>query len=166
MNENKPDFVITRILKAPRELVFTAFSEGDHLAKWWGPTGFTVVQSSMDLRVGGSYHLGMRGPDGSMMWAKFVYKEIIRPEKLVYHHSFSDEAGNLAHHPMSPAWPLEVLSTISFDEHAGGTQLTIRWALLDNATEEERNVFHDTFASMDQGFGALLDQLQAYLASL
>ncbi|PXX45141.1 SRPBCC family protein [Undibacterium pigrum] len=166
MNENKPDFVITRVLKAPRELVFATFSQADHLAKWWGPTGFSVVQSSMDLRVGGSYHFGMRGPDDSMMWAKFVYKEIIRPEKLVYHHSFSDEAGNLAHHPMSPTWPLEILSTLSFDEHADGTLLTIRWSLLDNATDEERRVFHATFVSMDQGFAALLDQLQAYLASL
>lgn len=166
MNENKPDFVISRILKAPRELVFTTFSDADHMAKWWGPTGFTVVHSRMDLRVGGSYHFGMRGPDGSSMWGKFVYKEIIRPEKLVYHHSFSDEAGNLAHHPMSPTWPLEILSTVSFEEHADGTLLTIRWSLLDNATEEERTVFHETFASMEQGFGGTLAQLQAYLASL
>ncbi len=94
---------------------------------WWGPKGFTVVAASMDLRPGGIYHYGLRAPDGSTMWGKFVYREIVRPERIVLVNSFSDEAGNLTRHPMSPTWPLEMLSTFLFAGEQGRTTFTIKW---------------------------------------
>jgi len=158
------DFVITRSFSAPRELVYKAFTDPERMLHWWGPKGFSVVAAKMDLRLGGSYHYGMKGPDGNTLWGKFVYREIVAPERLVFVNSFSDEAGNITRHPMSPTWPLELLSTITFDEQPGGTLLTIRWALLPSATAEERQTFNIAHAGMQGGWTGTLDQLAEYLA--
>lgn len=159
------DFVVSRIYTAPRELVFSAFTDPQHLQHWWGPAGFTVVAAKMDLRPGGSYHFGLRAPNGEMMWGKFVYREIVPPRRLVWVHSFADEAGNAIKHPMSLDWPLLMLATVSFDAHGNGTKLTLRFSALD-ATEAERNVFKANHDSMQQGFGGTFDQLETYLAGL
>jgi uncharacterized protein YndB with AHSA1/START domain len=158
------DFVISRVLEAPRELVWKCFTEPERMQQWWGPKGFTVVAAKMDLRVGGTYHYGMRAPDGRVMWGKFVYREIVPPQRIVFVNSFSDEAGGLTRHPLSPTWPLEMLSTFSFEELSGGrTRFTIRWSPL-NATPEEQKTFDAGHFSMQQGWGGTLDQLTAYLA--
>ena len=68
----------------------------------------------MDLRV--RRHLSRRharSGDGHVIWAKFVYREIAAPQRLVWVHSFSDEAGGLTRHPLSPTWPLELLTTVT-----------------------------------------------------
>jgi uncharacterized protein YndB with AHSA1/START domain len=84
---------------------------------------------------------------------------------LVWVNSFSDEAGGLTRHPMNPTWPLEMLTTVTFEEQPGDkTKLTIRWQPL-NANAEERKTFDAGHASMQQGWGGTLDQLAAYLAS-
>jgi len=157
------EFVITRVFDAPRELVFKAFTDPEHMKKWWGPKGFTVIASKMELRPGGIYHYGMRAPDGSTMWGKFVYREIVAPERLVFVNSFSDEQGGVTRHPWSPGWPLEMLSTFTFAEQGGKTALTIRWVPL-NPTDEERKTFEAGHDSMRQGWTGTLDQLAAYLA--
>jgi uncharacterized protein YndB with AHSA1/START domain len=134
------------------------------MKKWWGPKGFTVIQSKMDLRPGGSYLYGMKAPDGSAMWGKFVYREVVPPERMVFINSFSDEAGGITRHPMAPTWPLEMLSTFTFEEAPGGkTKLTIRWSP-HNATDEERKTFDAGHDSMRQGWGGTLEKLTAYLA--
>ena len=157
------EFVITRSFDAPRELVFKAFTEPERMKQWWGPKGFTVITSKMDLRPGGFYHYGMRAPDGSTMWGKMVYREIVRPERIVLVNSFSDEAGNITRHPMSLNWPLQMLSTFLFAERDGGTILTIKWSPLD-ADETERATFGSGHESMRKGWSGTLDQLAAYLA--
>ena len=158
------DFVIVREFDAPRDLVWKAFTEPQRMKQWWGPKGLTMAAAEMDLRPGGTYHYGMRTPDGQTMWGKFVYREIEAPERLVFVNSFSDEAGGLTRHPMSPTWPLETLSTLTFEALPGGkTRLTIRWSPF-NATEEEQKTFDTSHESMKQGWGGTLDQLAAYLA--
>jgi uncharacterized protein YndB with AHSA1/START domain len=118
----------------------------------------------MDLRPGGSYLYGMKAPDGSAMWGKFVYREVVPPERMVFINSFSDEAGGITRHPMAPTWPLEMLSTFTFEEAPGGkTKLTIRWSP-HNATDEERKTFDAGHDSMRQGWGGTLEKLTAYLA--
>jgi uncharacterized protein YndB with AHSA1/START domain len=135
------DFVISRVFEAPRELLWQCFPEPEHMRQWWGPKGSTVVASKMDLRVGGTYHGAMRDPSGRVLWAKFAYREIVPPERLVWVHSFSDENGGLTRHPLSPTWPLELLTTVTFeDEPDGKTKLTLRWSPL-NATAEEQKTF-------------------------
>ncbi len=162
--EISKDFIISRVFDAPRDLVWKCFTEPERMKQWWGPKGFTVVAAKMDLRPGGIYHYGMRTPDGHTMWGKFVYREIAAPERLVFVNTFSDETGGITRHPMSPTWPLEMLSTFTFEELPGGkTKFTIRWSAL-NAADEEQKTFDSSHDSMRQGWGGTLDQLGAYLA--
>jgi uncharacterized protein YndB with AHSA1/START domain len=162
-NASGGEFVIQRGFKAPRAIVFDAFTNPERMKQWWGPKGFTVIASKMDLRPGGTYHYGMQAPDGAAMWGKFVYREIVRPERIVLVNSFSDEAGGLTRHPMSATWPLEMLSTFLFAEENGGTALTIKWSPLD-ADETERATFAGAHDGMRQGWTGTLDQLAEYLA--
>jgi uncharacterized protein YndB with AHSA1/START domain len=158
------DFVISRVFDAPRNLLWECFTKPERMKAWWGPKGLTVAAAKMDLRPGGSYHYGLRTPDDRVMWGKFVYREICAPERLVWVNSFSDEAGGITRHPMNPGWPLELLTTVTFEEQAGGkTRLTIRWTPL-NATAAERGIFDAGHGSMQQGWGGTLDQLAAYVA--
>jgi uncharacterized protein YndB with AHSA1/START domain len=161
-SEAGSDFVISRVFDAPRDLVWKAFTEPEHMKAWWGPKGFSVIASKMDLRAGGTYHYGMKAPDDSAMWGKFVYREIVAPERMVLINSFSDEAGGVTRHPLSPTWPLQMLSTFTFEDEAGKTRLTIRWSP-HNATEAERKTFDSSHANMRQGWGGTLDQLDDYL---
>jgi uncharacterized protein YndB with AHSA1/START domain len=163
-DENNPqEFVISRVFDAPRDLVWKAFTDPEHMKHWWGPKGFKVIASKMDLRVGGSYHYGMQSPGGSPMWGMMRYREIVPPSRIVLVNSFSDEAGGITHHPMSPTWPLEMLTVFSFEDLGGKTKFTVNWSPL-NATEEERATFAAGHASMTQGWTGTLEQLEAYLA--
>src|SRR5438105_2304849 len=101
------EFAISRLLQAPRELVFACFTDPEHMKQWWGPKGVTVVASKMDLRPGGFYHYGMRTSDGSTMWGKFTYREIETPARIVLVSTFSDEAGGVTRAPLPPTWPLQ-----------------------------------------------------------
>ncbi len=157
-------FEITRVFDAPRDLVWKAFTESERLAHWWGPKGFTMLTCKVDLRPGGVFHYCMRSPDGHESWGKWIYREIVAPERLVTVVSFTDAEGNLLRHPMSPTWPLEMLHTMTLSERDGKTTLTAT-AVPTNATEEERKTFHAAHGSMEQGFTGTLDQLDAYLAA-
>jgi uncharacterized protein YndB with AHSA1/START domain len=106
----------------------------------------------------------MKAPDGSTMWGKFTYREIIAPERMVFVNSFSDEAGGTPRHPGHQSWPLEMVTVFTFEEQPGGkTKFTTRWSPL-NATEEERKTFDGGHDSMRQGWTGTLDNLEAYLA--
>src|SRR6266404_5691693 len=161
--QSEHEFVLTRVFDAPRKLIWKAFTDPEHMKHWWGPKGFTVRITKMDFRPGGTYHYCMRSPDGRDMWGKFVYREIVAPERIVFINSFSDEKGGLTRHPMSPTWPLEMLSTFTFAENDGKTTFTIKWAP-HNATETERKTFDDGRKGMQQGWTGTLDQLADYLA--
>jgi len=157
-------FVISRVLDAPRELVWKCFTDPEHMKQWWGPKGFKVLATKMDLRVGGTYLYGMSSPDGSPMWGKFVYREIVPPERLDFINSFSDEQGGTTRHPGHTSWPLEMHSIFTFEELPGGrTKFTVIWAP-HNATEEEKNTFEAGRDSMRMGWSGTLEQLEAYLA--
>jgi uncharacterized protein YndB with AHSA1/START domain len=159
------DFVLTRVFDAPRDLVWKAFTQPERMQQWWGPKGFKVIASKMNLRPGGTYHYGMEAPDGKAMWGKFVYREVVPQERMVFINSFSNEAGGRTRHPMSPTWPLEMLSTFTFEDLGGQTRFTIRWAP-HNATEEERKTFDAAHDGMTQGWGGTMEQLAAYLAKM
>src|SRR4051794_25044239 len=88
------EFVVTRVFDAPRDLVFKAWTEPERLKHWWGPKGFTLFACEIDPRPGGDFHYGMRSPDGRAMWGKWVFREVVPPERLVFLASFSDEQGN------------------------------------------------------------------------
>lgn len=158
------DFIMTRVFDAPRDLIWKCFTDPERMKHWWGPKGFIVIASKMDLRVGGTYHYGMTAPNGAPMWGLFTYREIVPPEKLVFVNSFSDEKGNVTRHPGHEKWPLKMLSTFTFEDELGGkTRFTVRWQTLE-ATPEEQNTFDTMYGSMTQGWGGTMDQLEAYLA--
>jgi uncharacterized protein YndB with AHSA1/START domain len=163
MIEN-PEFIILRVYNVPRGTLWEAWTVPDIMAKWWGPKGFIVGKYTMDLRPGGTYHYSMKSPDGSEMWGKFVYKEVTKPEKLVFVNSFSDAQCDITRHPFSPTWPLETLSTMLFSEENGKAKITIKWSPI-NASEEEIKTFADGMASMQQGWTGTLDQLEEYLSN-
>ena len=144
--KRKADFVISRVFDAPRDLVWKCFTDPERMKQWWGPKGFTVIASNMDLRVGGTYHYGMKAPDGSAMWGKFVYREIVPPEKLVFINSFSDENGGVTRHPMTPSWPLQ----IAVDLHlrgAAGRQDQVHRALVAATTRPRKSARPSTPAT-------------------
>ena len=160
------DFVMSRVFDAPRDLLWQCFTEPERMKQWWGPKGFTVISSKIDLRVGGTYHYGMKAPDGSTMWGLFSYREIVPREKLVFVNSFSDEKRGVTRHPMAPSWPLTMLSTFTFEDAPGGkTEFTVRWQTL-NATEAEQETFDSPQSrqSMTNGWSGTMDQLEVYLA--
>ncbi len=158
-----PRFNITRVFDAPRELVWKAWTEPEHMMRWWGPKGFTMISCRLDLRPGGVFHYHFRSPDGGDMWGKFVYREIVAPERLVYINSFSDKEGNTVPAPFSPPWPVEMHSTVTFSEQEGRTEVRAQWFPL-TATEEERRTFEAGQESMKMGFTGTFDQLEEYLA--
>jgi uncharacterized protein YndB with AHSA1/START domain len=158
------EFVLTRELDAPRELVWRAFTEPERLIHWWGPKGFTVRDCHVDLRPGGHFRYALRSPDGQDLWGRLVYREIAPPERLVFIVSFTDQQGRIARHPWSPSWPLEILSTVTFAERDGRTTLTIRW-VPHEASETERQTFAAGRDGIRAGWTGTLDQLAAYLAN-
>jgi uncharacterized protein YndB with AHSA1/START domain len=160
------DFVISRVFNVSREMLWKCFTEPERMKEWWGPKGFTVVVSKMDLRPGGTYLYGMRAPDGQDMWGRMVYREIVPPERLVFINSFSDEKGGLTRHPMAPQWPIEMLSIFTFEELPDGkTRFTVRWSPL-NPTLEEQKAFDEGHGSMNMGWSGTLEQLGAYVVKL
>jgi uncharacterized protein YndB with AHSA1/START domain len=159
---SKP-FVISRVLDAPRDLVWKAFTEPERMKEWWGPKGAKVIASKMDLRPGGTYHYGLQMPNAPVIWGKLAFREIKAPERMVLINSFSDEAGGLTRHPMAPTWPLEMLSIFTFEDVPGGkTRFTVRWSPYD-ATNEEQKTFDAGHDSMRQGWGGTLDKLEAHV---
>jgi uncharacterized protein YndB with AHSA1/START domain len=161
----KGEFIITRTFNAPRELVWRAWTEPERIAKWFGPKGVTVKSAKMDLRSGGSLLTCMTTPDGHEMWGKWVFREIVPPQKLVYVNSFSDEKGGFTRHPMSPTWPMELLTTVTLKEQGGKTEITLKWIPL-NATAEEISTFNAAMEGMKGGWTGTFDQLDEYLAKI
>src|SRR5262245_66243865 len=90
----KGEFVISRVFAAPRELVFKAQAESERLERWWGAKGFTTRVIKLDFRPSGVFHYSMRTPDGHKMWGKFVYREIVAQERVVFINSFTDSEYN------------------------------------------------------------------------
>jgi uncharacterized protein YndB with AHSA1/START domain len=125
------DLVITRVFDAPRELVWKAWTEPERMKRWWGPQHFTAPVCKVDLRVGGTYLYCMRSPEGQDYWSTGVYREIVQPERIVCTDSFADEHGNqvpASHYGMGGDWPPALLVTVTFEEQAGKTKLTLRHA--------------------------------------
>jgi len=161
-----PQFTITRVLDAPRDLVWKAWTEAERLAQWWGPKGCKIRVVKLELRLGGIFHYVMQFRTGKEMFGRFTYREIAAPERLVFVNSFSDADGGITRAPfpqLGDTWPLEVLNNLTLSEQGGKTTLDLRGSPI-NATEEEFKTYAGMFDSMRQGFGGTFDQLADYLA--
>lgn len=152
-NQTSKDLVITRVFNAPREIVFDAWSVPEQLMQWWGPKVFTAPVCKVDFRVGGKYHFCMRAPDGQEFWSTGIYREIVRPEKIVKTDAFADKEGNpvpASHYGMQGYWPEYLLVTLLFEDQQGKTKLTLRHTGL-----PEGEIFEMTEASWNESLDKL-----------
>jgi len=88
------EIVISRVIDAPRELVFEAFTEIRHLSRWWGPEGFTTTTQLFEFRVGGEWDFVMHGPDGTDYTEWITWTEIAPPERIAMLHGESRDDPN------------------------------------------------------------------------
>jgi len=156
---------ITRSFDAPREHIFKAFTESEHLQNWWAPKGWAFDISKFELRQDGVFHYSQTSPDGNVMWVKFVYHEVSAPEKLVYTSFFSDEKGNIVRAPFHDNWPLEILNSFTFTEHEGETILTMIGTPV-SPTEEEMKTYDESQEMVQEGFSGTFVQLADYLSNI
>ena len=156
-------FQISRVFDAPRERVWQAWTDAEQVKKWWGPKGFTVIHCTLELRPGGMTHYCLRGPDGAEMWGRMVYREIRKPERLVWINSFSDPKGGVSRHPMHESWPLEMHTIALFEAQGNRTKVTIQWQPADGSTDAERKTFDEGRASMNMGWSGTFEQLGEHL---
>src|SRR6476661_7759294 len=80
------EIVISRVISAPRELVFEAFTEVRHLSRWWGPEGFTTTTRALDFRAGGEWAFVMHGPDGTDYQEWISWTDIVPPQRIAMLH--------------------------------------------------------------------------------
>ena len=88
------EIVISRVISAPRVLVFEAFTEVRHLSRWWGPEGFTTTTRAFEFRVGGEWDFVMHGPDGTDYQEWISWTEILPPERIALRHGESRDDPN------------------------------------------------------------------------
>lgn len=96
-NIKKKDLVITRVIAAPVELVWKAWTEPERVMQWWGPDGFTSPSAKIDLREGGTTLVCMRAPEefgGQDMYSTWAYKKIVPMQRIEYIHNLADKDGN------------------------------------------------------------------------
>jgi uncharacterized protein YndB with AHSA1/START domain len=126
------ELVIERIFDAPRELVWKAWTDPEHVKHWWGPKAFTAPVCKIDLRVGGKYLFAMQSPEfngGESIWSTGVYREIVPLERIVCTDSFADADGNVVpatHYGMGTDIPVEMLVSVTFEDLDGKTRMTLR----------------------------------------
>lgn len=143
------EIVISRRVDAPRDLVWRAFTEPEHLIRWWGPDGFTNTFHEIDVRPGGVWCFVMHGPDGTDYDNYVRFIEVLRPERLVYDHG-TDE-----HADMFRAW-------VTFEEVEGSTLVTLHTTF---PTAEERNRAIEEYGAIEGG-NQTLGRLEAYLKTM
>jgi len=137
---------LARVFDAPRALVWKAWTDPKMMAQWFGPRGFTNPVCELDVRVGGSLRIVMRGPDGNDYPMKGVFREVFAPERLVFTNIAIDNDGRHL---------LEGETTVTFAESNNGTTLTLRThavGLVPIATQ--------MLAGMEAGWTQSIDKLE------
>jgi uncharacterized protein YndB with AHSA1/START domain len=160
----KQSFSLTRTFNATKEMVFDAFANASALAQWWGPVEAPIEVISLDFRPEGIFHYKMKG--SHISYGIFRYKEIDRPDRIIWINSFADEKGTIIKPPFEGLdLPKEILNDITLTEENGITTLHLRSEPF-NASEAEINCFNSITESMEQGFGGTFKQLADYLHSI
>lgn len=138
------EIVTTRVFDAPREVVWDAFTQPQHIAQWFGPRGFTNTIHAMDVRPGGRWTFIMHGPDGIDYDNEVDYVEVVRPERLVYVHG--------------PVPRFDV--TVTFAAEGQRTRLTMR-SLFESAAVRQQVI--DEHGALE-GASQTLDRLGEFLS--
>lgn len=140
------EIVVARLIEAPRELVFAAFTEREHIENWWVPRGTTIHE--WDPQPGGLWRYSQPGPNGTAYPFKISFVEIIPPARLVY--DFATDSENA---------PAPVRTTVTFEEQDGKTRVTLRLRFA-TAAEREEAAKHGGA----QGARLALERLAGYMA--
>jgi uncharacterized protein YndB with AHSA1/START domain len=138
--------IITRILNAPRELVWEVWTNPEHIKNWWGPDGFTNTIKTMDVKPGGVWDFVMHGPDGTNYKNKDIYTEIVKPERIVFEHVSAPKH----------------LTTVTFTAQGKKTLLT--WHMLFESAEQFQQVLK--IFKADEGLRQNVEKLEAYLQNV
>lgn len=136
---------------APRELVFAAFADPMHLARWFGPNGFTLTTHSFEFRNGGIWRFVMHGPDGRDYQNRVTYDEIVPPERIVWRHGGGDDVE-----------PVQFRTVVTFEDVGGRTRVT--WRGIFPSTAERDRVIRDYGA--DKGLTETMTRLADHLVTM
>ena len=153
--DDKLDLVITRLLKAPRALVWQAWTSPDHLKEWWCPKPWTTEVRAFDLRPGGAFSPFLRGPDGGESDNPGSFLEVVPQQRIVVTSALIGDW-----RPAAAPW-MPFTAIITFADEAGGTRYTATVMHQDEAGREqhEKMGFHE-------GWGTCIAQLDAYAQGL
>lgn len=143
---------VTRVFDAPRERVFAAWTQAEHLAHWFGPKGFRIHSCEADPRPGGVFRLCMRSPEGIDYWVRGTYQEVVAPERLVVR-CFADDAKGVQR--------LEETITLDLADEGDRTRLTLRATAAGTGAEAAAML-----RGMEQGWSETLDRLHERSSSL
>jgi uncharacterized protein YndB with AHSA1/START domain len=152
LDRDPRSIVGSRVFDAPRDLVFSAFSDPKHLSQWWGPDGFTTTTSAFDFRPGGVWRFVMHGPDGRDYQNRVTYDEIVPPERIVYRHGGGDDVV-----------PVQFVTTVTF-EALGPDRTRLTWHGRFPSAEERARVIKEYGA--DKGLAQTMARLGQYVAAL
>jgi len=145
------DLVITRVFDAPRELVFQAWTDPQHVAQWWGPKGCTTTVQQWEMRAGGALRLEMRLQEFVHPMSG-VFEEVTEPDRLVFVASALDQNGNSM---------FDVHSIVTFAERQGKTELTVELRVLRTTAEGPQYL-----SGMKMGWTQQLDRLEEKVAAM
>ncbi len=150
--------VITRIFDAPRQLVWEAWTQPEHISQWWGPQGFQTKVLKMEFKPGGEWRYVMTSPKGDEYPVIGRFEEIHAPEKIVSVDDFGEEYKAIMD---ASKLPQKVTTTALFEEVEGKTRLTL---IMTHLTEEDK-IKHEKMGAI-HGWNASLDNLIMYLQKL
>lgn len=151
--EGRFDLVISRVIDAPRALVRRAWTEPEHLKKWWAPAPISSPECEMDTRPGGVFRTLMRAPDGTEYPTNGCFLEIVPQKRIVFTDALEAEF-RLAAQPFFTA-------VITMEDHEGGTKYAAR-AIHKDDTDREKHEKMGYF----EGWGPVIGQLAAVAAAL
>jgi len=143
---------LSRTFHAPPELVWEAFTNPKHVAKWWGPKGFTTTTEVMDVRPGGEWKHVMKGPDGTLYPNHSVYTAVEKPRLIAYKHAGRREGG--------PGVAIEAF--VTFEPEGEGTRVTLRQVF---TSPQARDKVIREFGAVEGG-KSHLESLSEFLAHL
>jgi len=146
LNTSNKELTITRLFHAPKELMWDLFTKPELIIHWWGPVGFTNTIFKMDVKPGGVWDFIMHGPDGIDYKNTSIYKEVVKPEKLVYDHI------------TGPRFQFTVWLT----EKENQTEIKIQM-LFDTAEQKDKVILE---FKADEGLKQNMEKLEVYLKSL
>ncbi|MGE5108399.1 MAG: SRPBCC family protein [Sphingobacteriales bacterium] len=142
---------ISRLLNAPRELVWEAWTNPEHITHWWGPIGFSTTTHEINVTAGGIWRFMMHGPDGRNYPNKIIFIEVVKPSLLIYKHSGDDDTE-----------PINFHVTINFEKEGSKTKLTMKSVF--ESAEELQRVIREYGA--DKGMVQTVARLEEYLLKM